>query len=178
MRFIPRKHYEKDWIIYLECTKCWEFKNISSFVTFTKSKAFMNKGSYCKECRTEYRKINRDKHHEYIMQYNIDNRDRLIRHKREYNKNHAKELAIKYVERKTRMWYWPLHKKTTYTIAKLWIRPKICPICNKDVYNIQAHHPDNNVWNEIVFCCQSCHSAIHNGFIKCPEPIDLLTYQK
>jgi hypothetical protein len=63
----------------------------------------MNKGSYCKECRTEYRKINRYKQHEYIMQYNIDNRDRLINHKREYNKNHTKELAIKYVERKTRM---------------------------------------------------------------------------
>ena len=174
MRFITRKHYEKDWIIYLECTRCWEFKDINSFTTYTHSSAFMNKWSYCKECRADYRKENKDKYHKYRMKYNIENRDRLLENKKKYNKEHSKELLDKYRDRKEKMWYWPLHKKTTYTITKLWIRPNVCPICNTNTYKIQAHHPNNNKWNEIVFCCQSCHSAIHNGFIECPEPIDLL----
>ena len=177
MRFITRKHYEKDWIIYLECTKCGEFKNISSFTTYTKSNAFMNKGSYCKECRAEYRKNNKEREHQYRKEYNLKNRNRLIEMKRNYNKEHSKELLDKSRSRILRMWYWPIHKKTTYTISKLWIRPDICPICNSNKYRVEAHHPNNKVWNEIVFCCQSCHSAIHNGFIKCPEPIDLLSYK-
>lgn len=175
MRFTTRGHYEKDWVIYLECTRCWEFKEINSFTTYKQSNAFMNKWSYCKECRKDYRQKNKEHTHEYRQEYNLKNRDILLEKRRKYNKEHSGELLEKSRNRISKMWYWPMHKKTTYIISKLWIRPISCPICNSDIYRIEAHHPDNKTWNKIVFCCQSCHSAIHNGLIKCPKPIDLLS---
>ena len=174
MRFTTREHYEIDWTVYIKCNKCWQFRNSDLFTTYKNSNAFMNKGSYCKECRAEYRKANRNREHEYRKAYNIKNRDATLEKKRIYNKEHSKELLEKSRERIARMWYWPLHKKTTYTITKLGIRPTVCPICWWDEYKIDAHHPNNDIWNEIVFCCKSCHSAIHNWFIECPQPINLL----
>ena len=177
MRFTTREHYEDDWIVYIKCNKCWQFRNSDLFVTYSKGNAFMNKWAYCKECRAEYRRKNIDKDRMYRKEYNIKNRERILEKKRIYNKEHYQELLEKYKERKKRMWYWPLHKKTTYTITKLWIRPKVCPICWWDRYKIEAHHPSNDIWNEIVFCCQSCHCDIHNWVIECPKPIDLLKLQ-
>ena len=174
MRFKIREHYEKDGDIYIKCNRCLEFKHSDSFCNQKQWNFFMNKGSYCKECRAEYRKLNKDKDHVYRQEYNLKNRERLLENKREYNKKHSSELVEKSRERIKRMWYGKLHRKANYTIWRLWIRPKVCPICWASGYKIEAHHPSNEIWNEIVFCCQSCHSAIHNGFIECPKPIDLL----
>ena len=174
MRFKIREYYEKDGDIYIKCNKCLEFKHSDSFCNQKQWNFFMNKGSYCKECRAEYRKAHKEKNHEYTMKYNIENRDRILEWKRRYNKEHSVELEEKRKIRVARMWYWPLHSKTNHFISKLGNRPKICPICWSNKYRIEAHHPSNEIWNEIVFCCQSCHSAIHNGFIECPKPIDLL----
>lgn len=174
MRFTTREHYEKDWKVYIKCNRCWEFRDSDLYTTYKTSNAFMNKGSYCKKCRADYRKLNKDKNHEYIKEYNLRNREKILDSKREYNKRNSSLLVEKNRERVARMWYSKLHKKTNYTITKLWIRPKICPLCWSSDYKIEAHHPSNEVWNEIVFCCQSCHSWIHNWFVECPKPIDLL----
>lgn len=178
MRFTTRDHYEKDGVTYIKCNKCGEFREADLFIKYKYSSAFMNRGSYCKKCRAEYRKLNKWKIHEYIKEYNLKNREASIEKKRVYNKEHSQELLEKSRKRIARMGYWPLHKKTTYTIMKLWIRPKVCPICWSAEYKIDAHHPNNDIWNEIVFCCKSCHSAIHNWHIECPKPIDLLTYER
>ena len=65
------------------------------------------------------------------------------------------------------------YNKTGNLIRKLWIRPKVCPICwsNK---RIISHHPDYNKWYEIIFCCDKCHRNIHTWHLECPPIINLL----
>ena len=68
------------------------------------------------------------------------------------------------------MWYWAIHLKTARAIKKLWIRPKTCPICWEET-RVEAHHPNYEKRNEIIFACNKCHQRIHNWWIECPKNI-------
>ena len=161
---------------YLACNECWNLKELIDkfWVRDNKSKYwFVYK---CKDClhkraniaAHKYYLSHKDKTHEYNIKYNREHRDE-IRDKRRENreqenikrKKKMKEISVKQTKHAKDMGYWWIHDKTCRVIKKLWIRPKECPICNYK-WLVISHHPDYNKWNEIVFCCNSCHKLIHN----------------
>ena len=146
----------------------------------------------------EYYKNNKEKRKEYARQYRANNKDHIKQHyaenreqraenrksnehykeyMRKYELEHKQEILDRKKKKREEMWYWAMHIKTPRLIKKLWIRPKACPICWEE-RRIEAHHPDNNIWYEIVFCCTQCHQRIHNWWIECPKPINLLEQKK
>jgi hypothetical protein len=66
--------------------------------------------------------------------------------------------------------YNAMMNKIKRAVLKLWIRPKICPICWEET-KVEAHHPDYNKRNEIVWACTKCHKRIHYWHIECPKNI-------
>lgn len=117
----------------------------------------------CKQCTLEWRKSE----YERAMAREID--------KKRYENNINRRMYIfkKNLKARDEKWYWWVHSKTEYQISKLKLRPNVCPICWYE-WRIIAHHPDINIWNEIVFCCQICHDKIHRNKIGCPKPLDLI----
>ena len=161
---------------YLACNECWEVKELTSdfWVKDNKSKHwFVYK---CKECLRKRHKIAQHKYnmshkeekHLYNITYNKEHREE-IREKRRIGREKEKEkrkLRMKEVSKKTHahnklMGYSPTHQRVSRIIKKLWIRPKSCSICWFE-WLVVAHHPDYSKWNEIVFCCNSCHRLIHS----------------
>lgn len=188
-----RKHYVLDWIQYVECTTCREMRCVDAF---NKAKKWLfGKRAICKECEKEYRLWRSEENKEYLKNYYRTNREEMLNKHAEYrekNRDRIREREKEYyhrnsekIKQKRKEWtVWVnmfnkiARQKSKYLISKLWIKPNICPICWKDEFSIEAHHPDYNKWNEIVFCCKSCHLLIHSWRIKCPKTIDLLTYKK
>jgi len=41
------------------------------------------------------------------------------------------------------------------------IKPRQCSHC-KSTWQVEAHHPDYNKPNEVIWLCKSCHSKLHN----------------
>lgn len=135
--------------------------------------------------RLEYAKKYREEHLDKIMEYREKNKERLAqkniewwvykRRREKYYSTHKDQYLQRKRERKKEMGYEPIHTKTSKFIRKLWIRPKLCPIC-WTTWKVEAHHPDYNKWYEVVFCCTKCHQRIHNWWFECPKPIDLHEY--
>lgn len=199
-----RKVYEKDWKKYLMCSQCWELKEATS--EYWHKQTEWRFQSRCKECvnlnMKKYYIDNSDKLKAKSNEYNNNNKDKRKAY-REMNKQHIKEHWAEYRKnsesfkeyqkryeqenkdkirdrkknKRIEMWYWAIHLKTSRTIKKLWIRPKICPICWEEK-RVEAHHPNNDIWYEIVRACNQCHQRIHNWWIECPKPINLLDYEK
>ncbi len=42
-------------------------------------------------------------------------------------------------------------------IARLWIRPTVCPHCGRERLHIDFHHPNHLFRWKWTFCCKSCH---------------------
>lgn len=197
-----REMLEIDWRQYQRCTSCWELKEASDKYFHRNCGTKNWYLSKCKECvckyqreyhiknkevqnkrSTEWKKNNPDK----VNTYKEKNKERIkdwnseyhkkSEHYKEYMKDYEMKNKDKIRDRKKKkrweMWYWAMHIKTPRLIKKLWIRPKVCPICWEE-RRVEAHHPDNNIWYEIVFCCTQCHQRIHNWRMECPKPINLL----
>lgn len=146
--------------------------------------------SDCKECRRNYRLEHREHITSYLKnyyhsnreialikhaEYREKNRERIRKREKEYYREHAIEISQKSVTEELKF-HESMRQKSKRLISRLWIRPKTCPICSKNEFRIEAHHPDYNKWNEIVFCCKSCHLLIHSWRIPCPDAIiDLCT---
>lgn len=161
--------YELWWKTFLKCKECGEFKEINSENWYPHKEGYLWVLWRCKECILKWRKTE----HEMNMA-RIRDRDRYINNKlrRDYIHKSTKERTKKHMKKTpTRN---ANHIKADRKIKKLWVRPKACPICWYE-WRIIAHHPDINIWNEVVFCCQICHDKIHKNKIKCPSPLDLLT---
>ena len=132
-----------------------------------------------KEKILERAKLYREKNAEHYKRYILEYREAHKEERNEYNKKYSKEYIKRdYVkERRKRhieeMWYAMVHKRTNDLINKLWVRPSICPICWKEAI-IVSHHPDYSKYNEIVWCCNSCHQYIHKWKITEFEIVDLL----
>ena len=137
--------------------------------------------AYAKEYREnniEKIKASRENNKERYANNRINDEDRQKRYKerrREYKESHRGLINEKRRKRYHEKWYAKIHTKTSRAINKLWIRPTICPICWKE-WRIEAHHPDYNKWNEIIFCCNVCHQRIHNWWFICTSIIDLLKF--
>lgn len=111
----------------------------------------------------------REEHREKIKLLNKIWHENHKDYSREYDRKwHGKHR----IEHRKMMGYWAVHQRTQKLIKKLWIRPSNCPICWCE-WKIEAHHPDYNNRNEVVFCCISCHQLIHHGVIPTPQPIVL-----
>lgn len=158
-----KEHCYKDWVLYVKCFKCWEFKTKESFAK-DKSKSNWIK-SYCKECYRQSR--DREYCKRYLKQYG-----KL--HNKEKNEKRKKRLR----NMKDKHWENPrnLQERARLYINKNNLRPIECMICWQQ-WKIEFHHPSyNNIerWKEWVFVCISCHRLIHSGEIKCPEVLDLV----
>lgn len=174
---MKRDYYEKEWQIYLECLKCWEYKPLNNF-----SKKWWRPfwvRTWCKECDSVYGKKWREENHEHRLkvcrEYYEKNREKAREYNREYRKTHKESRdrsARKYPEkRKTR--------RETYNYIKYnhIEKPKYCSLCWNDA-KVEIHHPDYNEWNNIVFCCRKCHALIHRWDAVCPTSIDLLSIRR
>lgn len=126
-----------------------------------KKERYKNNKDIYKQRRKKYKKSAEALEHEkqYAKQYRKDNKEKY--------KNVIKRC-------KEKKWYTWIHSKVEYEVKKRGIRPQKCPICWW-WWTIDAHHPDYNKWNEVVFACHSCHSKIHSWLIDCPTPIDILS---
>lgn len=163
-----RKTYERNWIIYGQCSRCGEYFEMSNEFWYSNKSWFMWFSTECKKCDNERRlRLShiRPKNYEASR----------IASKKYYEKN-KKEIQQKNHARGKLKWYDKIHRSTKKKIDRRWIRPSSCPICWANGVRIIAHHPDYNDRNLIVFCCDSCHRNIHNGNIECPKPINILDF--
>ena len=167
---------EKDWKKFLTCRWCGETKELteqfwsrdkSSKLWFVyRCKDCMHNN--CKEASHKYYMSHKEQCHEYNLKYNSEHREE-IRNKRRGNRGaesirrreRMKEISAKQIQHAREMGYWRVHSKACRVIKQLWIRPNSCPICGYE-WLVVSHHPDYNKWNEVVFCCSSCHKLIHN----------------
>lgn len=195
-----RKSIEVDWVSYKRCTWCNQFRLLSEF--HKNKKWYLWTNSRCKTCQSLwYRKdytMNKDKRLTKWQEYKKNNKESVLKYHKEYLRNNREELSQKRkendrlksyrkqreIDNKDRRTAWKkehnrwllnsIHIKTSRYIKDNNIeRPTICPICWIE-WKIEAHHPDNNKRNEIVFCCNQCHQRIHHWWFECPKPIDLL----
>lgn len=173
---MANENYEKEWKKFLKCKECGEFKEINGENWYKHPQWFMWVLGRCKECILNGRKTE----HELEMARIRDNN----RYKN--NENRRRMIALYSKERKKRHLLenelWELnHLRTDRLIRRLWIRPSICPICWKN-WRIVAHHPDIDIWWEIVFCCQPCHDRIHkwviNNYDKVILPKEMMKLKK
>lgn len=117
------------------CTKCKRDLPVERFVSFKGRKDGLY--SSCKDCKREYRQINKTKL--LVSQYNrtVGNA-KLSPMRRAWN---ALYYALK--------------------MGKIF-KPEHCSVCQKQVGTdkIQAHHKDYNSLFEVVWCCQDCHIGL------------------
>ena len=161
--------YEKEWKKFLKCNMCWEIKELSLENRYADFRRRLWVLCPCKECikakhRTE----------EYKVRARIRDKERYQNDPERHRKSNERvRRAMKKHQERNPLWRLN-HERTDIIIQRLWIRPKVCPICWRE-WKIMAHHPDDNLWNEFVFCCQICHNKIHSWEIECPEKIVLPT---
>lgn len=165
--------------IYIKCCRCWIFKEANGDNFYKSKNLSLGLIWCCKECKKKelyiYAKTNKDKilertrnyRKQYSLKYRKDKLDKLVEYNKEYRRKHLINVGWKYLT------YWGMLNKITIIINNLWIRPNRCPICWAE-WKTQAHHPDYNKWDEIVFVCRKCHKRIHSWDIKCPTPIKLV----
>ena len=150
------REYRYEWdILYLKCSKCWEYKTIDCFSKDKRLKFWVR--NQCKECRKKE-----------CREYHTKNKEKIAKRSKEHNKKMSDKI---WTERDK------LHKKTRDIINKLWARPNKCPIC-WGWGEIIAHHPDYNKIYEVVFCCKSCHNLIHNWTIEIKDKYITILYEK
>lgn len=194
------KRKEESWFIYKLCTQClqWKIANTDYFHKWhwkfwltskckdcrhSNYKDYMNTED-AKEKRRERAINNKEYRREYVKNWKYNHKDNTHKYYlkakdttiKEYRKNNSKVISEKQKIRYAKKQYSELHRKTNkFLDENKHLKRNICSCCWEHK-RILAHHPDNNVWNEIVFVCYSCHSLIHNWFLECPKPIDLLKY--
>lgn len=167
--------WKKDWY----CNKCKLCRNKNNVEYMRTHKDVRQRRTnanreHLQKYQKEYRVINQDILREKRNQYYLSNKDGIIK---KYRTENAETISIKAKKRMEEKWYNKLHHDAGHYIDKHKLRPSICGICWHS-WKIAAHHPNDKIWNEVVFCCYSCHKLIHSWKIECPKPIDLLTYQK
>lgn len=154
-------YYNKEWQIYLKCKECWKFKELCDDNRYKHKEWFLWVLGRCKECIKNGRKTERER----VMA-------RVRDSKRYYNNEHRRQYVFNSsTERRKIKWYGPVHLKTDRIIKKMWARPKQCPFCWSNS-RIVAHHYDYNKPLNVVFCCDICHSRIHNNKISEKDVIE------
>ena len=190
-----RKIEEVNWVLCIECTECHQILPANTEYYFKWDCALWLR-SKCKNCVKEkyseqstlYREINRDKinaqkreahkrDREKISERRQKKKEQMKIYKKRYYEEHYEEILRKRRDYRRESWKGKIRTKTERLINKLWIKPSQCSICKWGGY-IEAHHPDHNKRNEIVFVCRKCHSRLDNWWFECPQDkiIDLLSF--
>lgn len=154
-----------DWVTFLKCKWCNEFKEINKTNRYSHKQWFMWVRWKCIDCIKKY----------FSSETSLE-RSRIRDRRRYYeNKKRRSYIFEKSTLHRKIKWYGNIHLKASRLIKKLWIRPDICPICwiYKDKSRIEAHHIDYNYWNKIIFCCSICHSKLDMWKIK-PEDCNII----
>lgn len=180
--FFDKNHV---WYLWLQwCCKVCRRKYQKEYANINRDKIRENSRNFYKNhkdrCETsakQWRENNKEYFLDKCREYRKNNKLFYNAYMKEYRNNNKDGLRAKRIERDNNKWYVSIHNKTNKLIRKLWIKPTICPIC-WEKHRIYSHHPNYGKWNEIVFCCQSCHQLIHSGRIECPKIIDILTFNK
>ena len=172
------REYKYEWdTLYLKCTKCLKRYTIDNYPK-DKTKRFWTR-SDCNECHKAKMKIYHRKWYEnnkedlktYFKEYHAINKVRVL----ERNKN----KVLKHTES---IWFdrYKFHATAKRYVRVHNLRPKQCTIC-WELGNIEMHHPSYKSfeeWSKVVFCCKKCHRNIHNWYLECPAPINLLDLDK
>ena len=135
------------------CAKCKIAKPRANFY-FCYSRKYPNLfRSECKSCTRLYRRKWQRKNVEKCRTYAI----------KSYFKHRVERInkILKYVKENP-------EKHTARSIVgraiaehKL-IRPKVCPLCKKKKYKVEAHHKDYKKPRNITWMCRGCHMSHHN----------------
>ena len=172
-----RKIQEKDWQIYMQCTKCGNFKLATLEFWARNSWCFLGLRSICKECDKkiretkeykEYHKAyrNTEKQKARVKEYKKRTADTKVwENRRNYSRNRAKEYRKKNKEKirernNARREKNNIEKRARNRAKKLELIWKSCPICGRQG-KITLHHPDYNKRYEVILCCDCCHKRIH-----------------
>lgn len=181
-----REHYiTEDWVLYLQCSICKEFKTEAEF---NKSKRnFLWLQPKCKNCQhtknKEHYENNRQSYIENAKRRRLKNperRNELEKKRRDNSSEAIKEIRRKRREKREALyWFDPtiLNWKANHYIKKYSLRPQVCPVCGAEG-KIEFHHTDvlkEDCWHIWVFCCKHCHEKIHTWEIMCPTPVDLFS---
>jgi len=169
-----KRYWYKDWNkIFIQCTHCKMIKELCDDNFYKNKNWYMWYCSYCKDCHKVMRDNSPSHNQEYNINYYNENKNKLL----EYHRNYSKTNKWKAVHKNSRDMkkHW-IRQKTQKFIRENNLRPLVCPICWKEKL-IQAHHIDYDKRNEIVFCCNNCHSKIHSWIIKEYNIIDLLQHK-
>ena len=161
--------FYKEWNkTFLKCKECWQFKELNNSNWYKHNEWFMWYLWRCKDCIKKGRK---------------SERELAMARKRDYNRYHnnpkRKEDVFKSSYKRvlehleTNKNWRNIHTKACRLIKAKWIRPTCCPICWRK-WKVVAHHIDEYVWHNIVFCCVPCHAKIHKWEITEYSVINLL----
>lgn len=145
-----------DWIYYIQCKKCGEFKHPECFSRSTRG--INGRFSYCKSCQNKGKQFSIKKY------YNELEKQHSNKYKHQIEFYNKRGFSCR-----------KFYKKTADFIKYHNLRPKICPICwggwRIIFHHINYKNEDNREYG--LFCCQSCHDKIHKWKIKKLQPIYL-----
>jgi hypothetical protein len=173
----PREYKYIDGVLYQKCNTCWRWLTKDCFIKNNGAKFWIK--TRCRDCHKPIqRRFHQDwyeKNKEYIKEssreyhkLNIDERTKV---KNEHDTKFQNEHGFKWDK---------FHSKTRYFVKIHKLKPTACTICWR-IWKVEIHHPSYETfdkWSSVVFCCHYCHSAIHDGYIECPKPINLLDLDK
>lgn len=180
-----RERRHKDWF-RSECKACAKIEHDEKAEQRRmQSKRWReNNKEHVLETQAKYRLEHKEQSHQYYL----DNKEEILKknrayykvrkewhnnYTRQYYKDHKEEVTKRIVKNRKEKWFDNLHQRTWRFMKKYNLRPDTCSICWSKEF-IYAHHPSNDIRNEVVLCCKSCHQRIHSWAVQCPEPIDLL----
>lgn len=173
-QFTSQREYKYlDGVFYQRCSTCWRWLTRDAFIKDNHAKFWIR--TRCVDCHKPIQRIHHQNWYENNKEYS-----------REYYKEYHKSNSIKRNEVRNdyaksfneEHWFdWDkFHHKTRYYVRMHKLKPTACPICWR-VWDVEIHHPSYEtfeMWSSVVFCCHYCHSAIHDWFMECPKPIELL----
>lgn len=141
-------HKEIGWVIHLQCKQCEEFKALTYY--YTHPEWYMWVLWRCRDCIKWGRKTEAE-----LEMARVRDRDR-------YHNNPKRNKWVKQnsAKRRKEKWYWIIHWACARRIKLLWIRPTVCPICEKEHNRIEAHHFDYSQPRKIIFACKICHCKL------------------
>lgn len=129
-----------------------------------------------REYQKQYKETHKEQAKEYWKKYKADNKSKIKikqRERRLNNKDKIKEYNQSHRHSHGTRRYTNIHNTTDAHIRKYNLRPLVCSICWCE-WKIEAHHPNYDKWNEVVFVCNSCHHYIHSWEIKDYKVLNLL----
>lgn len=118
------------------CTKCRRELPISQFQA--DKRRLYGVGSHCRDCKREYRQVNKD-----IL---------LVA---QYNRN-AKNITVTPQRRAWNALYYALK------VGKV-DKPDECSVCHTQSPIIQGHHNDYFRPLDVIWCCQDCHTKLERS---------------